>query len=173
MNGHVNTQNNRYWSTENPFLQHEIPLHKVIVGVWCALSKRRIIGSIFFMGTVNSDRCVGQIMQLFFTRLTNKGKVYGQFQQDSTTAHTATHSMHALREVFNDRVISHGLWLPCSPDNNPHDFFVRGYLEDKVNATNPHTSEELKEDILFLVFKISREVTACELKHVLTGEQNA
>jgi hypothetical protein len=43
MNGRVNTQNDRYWSTENPHLLHEISHHDVKVGVWCALNARRII----------------------------------------------------------------------------------------------------------------------------------
>lgn len=47
MNGHGTTQNNRRCSTEDPHFLHEIPLHSVTVGVWCALSAKRVTGSVF------------------------------------------------------------------------------------------------------------------------------
>jgi hypothetical protein len=34
LSGYVNSQNNRYWSTENPHAVHEVPLHDLKVGVW-------------------------------------------------------------------------------------------------------------------------------------------
>jgi hypothetical protein len=36
--GSVNSQNNKYWSTENPHAVHEEPMHDLKVGVWCANS---------------------------------------------------------------------------------------------------------------------------------------
>jgi hypothetical protein len=48
MQGYINTQNNRYWSSQNPHLTHEVPLHPVKVGVWCAVSARRIVVPVFF-----------------------------------------------------------------------------------------------------------------------------
>jgi hypothetical protein len=49
LQGYINMQNNRYWSSKNPHLTHEAPLHPVKVGVWCALSARRIVGPVFLM----------------------------------------------------------------------------------------------------------------------------
>jgi hypothetical protein len=43
LQGYINTQNNRYWSSQNPHLTHEVPLLPVKVGVWCAVSARNII----------------------------------------------------------------------------------------------------------------------------------
>jgi hypothetical protein len=50
LQGYINTQNNRYWSPQSGL---EIPLHPVKVGVWCAVSARRIVGSVFFNETIN------------------------------------------------------------------------------------------------------------------------
>jgi len=44
---HVNPQNNRYESEENPVLVYEVPIDDVKVGVWCAMSASRITGPIF------------------------------------------------------------------------------------------------------------------------------
>jgi hypothetical protein len=85
--------------------------------VWCAVSPRRIIGPIFFHETVNSDRYVNDILNPFFNQLTAEERQYGYFQQDNaTTAHTANAAMVAIREVFDDRIISRGLCPPRSPD---------------------------------------------------------
>jgi hypothetical protein len=43
LSGHVNTENNRYWLAENPRRIREVPLYKIKVGVWCAISTTRII----------------------------------------------------------------------------------------------------------------------------------
>lgn len=43
LNGHVNTQNNRYWSVGKPRLIHKLPLHDIKVGVWCAIVVTRMI----------------------------------------------------------------------------------------------------------------------------------
>jgi hypothetical protein len=29
---------NHHWSSENPHLMHEVPLHDIKAGVWCAIS---------------------------------------------------------------------------------------------------------------------------------------
>jgi hypothetical protein len=47
LQGYINTQNNRYWNSQNPHLTHEVLLQPVKVGVWCAISSRRVVGSVF------------------------------------------------------------------------------------------------------------------------------
>ena len=49
LSGYVHSQNSRYWDIENPHVIHEAPLHDQKVGVWCAVTARRVIGPIFFM----------------------------------------------------------------------------------------------------------------------------
>jgi hypothetical protein len=46
LQGYINMQNNRYWSSQNPHLTHEVPLHPVKVGVWCAVTAG-IVGPVF------------------------------------------------------------------------------------------------------------------------------
>jgi hypothetical protein len=36
---YINMQNNRYWSSLNPLLTHEVAFHPVKAGVWCAVRK--------------------------------------------------------------------------------------------------------------------------------------
>jgi hypothetical protein len=46
-------------------------------------------------------------------------KRQGYFMQDGATAHTATYSIYVLNEVFEDRLISCGLWPARSSDLIP------------------------------------------------------
>jgi hypothetical protein len=124
-----------------------VPLHDLKVGVWCAISARRIIEPVFVHETINSERYVRLILSPFFDQLTDEEKSYGHFMQDNATVHTANNSMVALDEVFGERVISRGLWPPRSHDLNPCDFYLWGTLKEKVYVKNPHSLEELQENI--------------------------
>jgi hypothetical protein len=63
------------------------------VGVWCAVSARRIAGPLFFNKTINWEGYVQVILGKFFPQLTDAERLYGWFQQDSATPHTAPISM--------------------------------------------------------------------------------
>ena len=67
--------------------------------------------------------------------------------KDGATAHTAASTMSLITECFEDRVISIGRRPPTSPDLTPPDFFLWGFLKDKVYRNKPATSEELKFEI--------------------------
>jgi hypothetical protein len=53
-----------------PRLIYQLPIHDETIGVWCAISARRIIGSIFYDDGVNAARHVNNILSPFFTDLT-------------------------------------------------------------------------------------------------------
>lgn len=48
LDGEVNRKNLRYWSSGNPRIVHEKPLHSERVTVWCATTLFDIIGPYFF-----------------------------------------------------------------------------------------------------------------------------
>jgi hypothetical protein len=65
-NINTGTKKNHCWSSQNPHLTQEVPLHLVKVGVWCAVSARRIVVYVFHNETINFKRllCVeGQHFQ--------------------------------------------------------------------------------------------------------------
>jgi hypothetical protein len=66
LQGYINMQNNCYRSSQSPYLTHKVLLHPVKVGVWYAVSARRIVVPMFFNKTINCERylCVeGQLFQ--------------------------------------------------------------------------------------------------------------
>ena len=149
LSGFVNRQNCRIWHIENPHAFHERPLHSEKIGVWCAMSRSKIIGPIFFNETVTADRYQHQILMPFLELLDQNqiNTATTWFQQDGATAHTARTSLRFLEDIYEDRVISKGIWPARSPDLTPLDFFLWGYLKGRVYKNNPQTIDELKAAI--------------------------
>lgn len=166
--GSVNKQNFRYWAENNPHQLHTRPLHCPRVTVWCSVAEFGIWGPYFFEEnnvtvTVNSERyCV--MLQTFLrpklNELDDSDNVW--FQQDGATAHTSRRTMGILREMFPDHLISlRGDigWPARSPDLNPCDFFLWGYLKSKVYTHRPRSIEELKDAIRQEIAAIPHEMT--------------
>ena len=85
------------------------------------------------------------------------------FQLDGATPHTAKHVLSWLHETFIENFISFKTEkiLPShSPDLNPLDFFLWGYLKDKVYTPKPATFQDLKNAICRETEKITPEM--CE-----------
>jgi hypothetical protein len=80
----------------------------------------------FYYETVNSDRYIRNILELFFEQLTDDKIRCGYSQQDNAIAHTSGNSMSALQVILDDRIISTGLWPLRSPDLSVCDFYLWG-----------------------------------------------
>lgn len=168
LNGSVNKQNCRYWAPrgQNPHLKHQQPLHSPKVTVWCALSSRGIIGPYFFENARGQAISVNgvsyrRMLNDYFLPLLREHPAYSShtwFQQDGATPHTARETMALLRDFFPEKLISRFgdiPWPPRSPDLTPMDFFLWGYLKNKVYESEPATISALKENIVREVNAIS------------------
>ena len=168
MNGFVNKQNFRYWGLENPREIHERPLHCPRVTVWCAIGENTVIGPYFFEEngvtvTVNSERYLAMLNNFFLPQLRRKRIPLRHvwFQQDGATCHTANATMAFLRQKFNGRLISRRgdvPWPPRSPDLSPCDFFLWGYLKERVYKDKSRTLDDLKEAITTEISRIPRDM---------------
>lgn len=150
LSGYVNSQTMRYWSAENPHIFRETPLHPVKVGIFVAVSRRRIIGPIFFDYTINGERYRNNILQVFFGQLRDDELQRGYFQQDGARAHTARETIAFIRQFFGDRVISLGCrpeFPPRSPDLTPLDYFLFPHLKNTIFKTPIPNVEELRDRI--------------------------
>ena len=112
--------------------------------------------------TINTERYV-QVLGKFWTALGRRRGVVRAlqwFQQDGATPHTSNESLAWLRQRFPDRLISRRCdpeWSPHSPDLNPPDFYLWGYLKDRVFGNNPQTIPDLKAAITAAIKAIPRE----------------
>jgi hypothetical protein len=72
------------------------------------------------------------------------------FQQDGATAHTARATMDLLRQLFGELIISRNSqinWPPRSPDLSAPDYFLWGYLKERMYVNKPRTLEQLRAEI--------------------------
>jgi hypothetical protein len=79
------------------------------------------------------------------------------FQQYRATAHAANSTIQMLSVFFGGRIISRNLWPPWSPDLLPPNFCLWGVLKENVYKNNPHTLEELKQDIKLCISNVTAE----------------
>lgn len=168
LGGFVNKQNCRIWGDENPRMIEQRPLYPEKVTVWCGFWARGVIGPYFFENaagksvTVNAERYRNMINEFLVPELDNIDLENIWFQQDGATCHTATETIDLLKTKFPGRVISRFgdiNWPPRSCDLTPLDFFLWGFVKEKVYANNPTTIPELKNNIQQVIREI--EPTLC------------
>ncbi len=156
LDGYVNAQNYRLWASENPEAFVEKGLHPQKLGIWCAISRKRVVGPFFFSQTINAERYQAIITDFIASLEPEERDCW--FQQDGATAHTAESTIAFLKEFFGERLITRPLWPPRSPDLTPPDFFLWGFIKDRVFTRGPDSVEKLKEFITDAIEEITPEM---------------
>ena len=113
--------------------------------------------------------------------LESKGILDGiWWQQDGAPPHYASVVRNYLNQKFGSHWIGRGgpvEWPPRSPDINPLDFFLWGYLKRRVYRNRPASLEELKMNIVNECRTISSEtlerVAANCLRRMLLCKENS
>ena len=139
----MNSKNNIFWGSTPPEHCLQRPLHSVDSTAWVAISKHGITGPFWFED--NNERYVQVLGKFWTARGRRRGvvRVFQWFQQDGATTHTSNESLAWLQQRFPDRLISRrcdSQWSPHSPDLEPPDFYMWGYLKDRVHGNNPRLS---------------------------------
>ena len=170
VSGHVNRQNMRFWGSTNPHDTIEGPKSREKVIAWAGLSYEcGLIGPFFFedadgkSDTVKTANYLDMMKKRVIPALKRRGR-YSTcvFQQDGAPPHCSREAIGWLTKKFDeDRLISRNssfAWPPYSPDLNPCDYFLWGYLKSKVYCDPyPVTTEQLKKNITRECRKISKE----------------
>lgn len=169
-NGHINAHNDHYWNDTKPsFVQEIHHQRKFSVSVWCGIWNGKLIGPVFYEGTLTAIKYLQLILNgivtdtLETTPLSLVKKMY--FQQDGAPAHKAINVTNWLNENFNKQWI--GLngpteWPPRSPDLTPLDFYFWGRLRTLVYNTRPLNVTDLKQKII----NACNNITGGELQNI-------
>ena len=162
MDGEANSHNVRQYSPKGhpPVFNFERSNSRAKLTVWAALSGNGVIlGPYFFDGNVNGMAYLQSLNEFAFPQLVHFGNQHLEdmfrglcWVQDGAPAHRLIEVRDRLNRVFgNNRAIGLGHdveWPPRSPDLTPCDFFLWGYLKDKVFSTSPQNIDELRQRIV-------------------------
>lgn len=175
LNGFVNKQNCRIWASENPRVIVEQALHPAKVTVWCGIWAGGVIGPYFFEDEedeapqiVTGERYRAMITSFLWPKVDAIGVADLWYQQDGAPCHTANDTIELLRNKFDGRVISINgdkPWPPRSCDLSPLDYFLWGYVKERVYADKPRTIPELKANIRRVIAEIGPEICEKVLKN--------
>ncbi|GBO45408.1 hypothetical protein AVEN_253867-1 [Araneus ventricosus] len=91
------------------------------------------------------------------------------FQHEDAPPHKVSSVQQYIRDTFQQQVIGYGdcvEWPPRSPDLNPFDSFLWGYIKQRVYATPTPTLQELRNRITdactsvlpAMLYNVQREV---------------
>lgn len=161
MNGTVSTQNVRCYAPKgNPPADFKFERNnsREKLHVWIGLcGNGQLIGPYFFNRNVNGGTYSEMLLQVVFPAIARIYQLYGGvfdgvwWFQDGAPAHRTIAVRQLLRERFENRVVAlhHGVeWPPRSPDLTPCDFFLWGYLKQKVFSTQVQNLQELRRKIV-------------------------
>ena len=133
------------------------PLHPARVTVWAAMNAEMVLGLFFIDTMVTGDVYHDLLKDRVIPELDRLGKVNGYyFMQDGARPHRTKKAFELLSQRFRSNIIGldsekfteSGIdWPAYSPDLNPCDFFLWGYLKDNVYKSQPRTISELKASI--------------------------
>ena len=162
MNGQVNTHNVREYAPRGnpPAFNFDRSRERAKLTVWAGVcGNGLILGPYFFDANVDGLSYLRMLNDFVFPQLANhfnnqywEGMFRGLWwAQDGAPAHRLLGVRYRLNETFMNRVVGLGHnveWPPRSPDLTPCDFFMWGYLKDKVFSTPPENIQQLRQKII-------------------------
>ena len=151
LNGTVNRHNSVYWASENPNLRYEAEMNAPGVCVWAGIWYGGIIGPFFFDGTVTAVSYLNMLENQAFPQIMGLHEYHQLwFQQDGAPAHYAGIVRTWLQEHFPGHVMGRRGdidWPPRSCDLTPPDFFLWGYIKEKVYSEKQLSLNQLRASI--------------------------
>lgn len=166
----VTAYNCYYYALENPHYTLERPMTRGKTMAWCAIGQRGIIGPYFFKENVNQVSYKQMLINMFFKNVTEyHGEEPYYFQQDGAAPHRA----EIVKNYLNGKLPGHWIgkggpinWPARSPDLTPPDFFLWGYLRERVYRRNPLTVAQLQLAIREETMNIELETCCRVLENV-------
>lgn len=172
--GIFNRNNYHQWADTNPHEQvNRIRQGRFGFNVWMALLGNRILAYEVYNENLNSQRYLDVLERNVSNFIDNmplleRNKLY--FQHDGAPPHNAHIINEYLNVNFGDQWIANAgpvRWPARSPDLTPLDFFLWGFLKNKIYLKKSNTIEELREKFESAM----REVTNIHIHNAIKGVQ--
>ena len=160
VSGKVNKHNIRIWGSQNPCEVLERERDSPKINVWCGLMHNQIIGPfIFAESTITANIYLNMLKHYVVPQEEFQPRVV--FQQDGAPPHWGLIVRDFLNETFPNRWIGRNgptPWPPRSPDITPLDFFLLGYVKDRVYRTPVRDVETLQSRIIEVLAIVNEEM---------------
>ena len=152
LSGRVHKQNCRIWGYEKPTQFETEPLHSPKLTAWCMVSSNCVIGPYFFEDQTVTGKNYLNMLENYLHPILVKKRIVRRiiFQQDGAPAHYDLDVRSWLNKKFPGKWIGRRgpiEWAPRSPDLTPLDFFLWGYVKQRVYSTPVPNMSELKSRI--------------------------
>lgn len=170
LSGKVNRHNYRIWSRNNPRWMRQVHTqYPQKINVWTGMIDDNIIGPFFIEGNLTGHRYLDLLTNNIVPAIArlyphpNNPLIPAEdiwFQQDGAPAHYYRIVRQYLDQVFPGRWIGRRgaiEWPPRSPDLTPLDFFLWGYLKNKVYRSRPTNLNDLELRIRNLLLQVPNE----------------
>jgi hypothetical protein len=165
--GKVNRHNVRIWGSENPHAYVEHVRDSPKVNVFCAIANNKVYGPFFFIEqTINGIVFLDMMTEWLIPQLEQDSADF-ILQLDGAPPHYHLSVRAELNNLLPQRWIGRVgpnddallKWPPRSPDITPCDFFLWGYIKDKVYTPPlPHSIPEIQERIVNAIATINQEI---------------
>lgn len=150
-----NFHNNHVWAEENP---HEIAeshfQHQFSLNVWLAVIDNFLIGPFFLPIRLSGDaycHFLEEELPLLLEDVPIRIRQEKWYMHDGAPAHFSINARRYLDEFYPNRWIGRGgpqHWPARSPDLNPLDFCIWGYLKMLVYSTPVENIDDLRNRIM-------------------------
>lgn len=164
-NGVFNKHNCHFWDNVNPRrIQQTRCQIRFSTNVWIGVIEDQLLGPYFYNGTLTQNRYLNFLETEFQEYLDNLPlaiRTQMWFQHDGAPPHNAQSVTNFLQLEFENRWIGNKgphLWPPRSPDLSILDFFVWGFIKNKVYCTLSNTLEELRNKIQLAAQEITPDM---------------
>jgi hypothetical protein len=152
--GIFNVHNTHLWAQENPHAVREHNFQQEFsLNVWAGILNGRLIGPHILPPRLNSEQYLHFLRDVIFDLL---GDVPLEIRRNLWLLHDGApcHNAHIIRNWLNNNFPERwigtyglGLWPARSPDLNPCDIFLWGYIKNIVYAEPIGTIDELRNRI--------------------------
>lgn len=154
-NAIMNFHNNHVWAEENP---HEICedrfQYQFSLNVWVGIVGDFLIGPVILPGTLTAEvyrNFLDDRLPELLEDIPLAMRKVMWFMHDGAPAHFSRVARESLNATYHDRWIGRGgphAWPARSPDLNPIDYFLWGYLKSLVYKTPVENEDDLRNRIV-------------------------
>lgn len=151
-NGIFNRHNSHYWSPENPHVVRQRGFQeRWQFNVFCAIKNESIFYIEFYDDNLNATKYEDLLrngIQMILNHRPGRERVW--YQMDGAPPHNSRSVSEALTEIFEDRWIGNNgpfRWPPKTPDGNPLDYFVWGFIKNMIYSDPITTMEDMKSRV--------------------------